>query len=172
MNNSDGTSGKRTPVRQEAHACGALGVAVGTHPAGSIGFDGLMLIRPDGRLNVHTGVGNLGTHSVIDLARVAAEVLQMPWDRVDVIWGDTSKHLPWSPMSVGSQTTHAATRANHAAALDMRRKLQQIAARDLGGGPDDYELGRRTRVPAGESRLVDSHTSSAARRADRARRRV
>ena len=118
-----------------------IGVAVGTHPAGSIGFDGLMLIRPDGRLNVHTGVGNLGTHSVIDLARVAAEVLQMPWERVDVIWGDTSKHLPWSPMSVGSQTTHAATRANHAAALDMRRKLQQIAARDLGGGPDDYELG-------------------------------
>ncbi len=119
-----------------------IGVAVGTHPSGSIGFDGLMVIRPDGRLHVHTGVGNLGTHSVIDLARVAAETLQMPWDRVDVIWGDTSKHLPWSPMSVGSQTTHAATRANHAAALDLKRKLQHIAARDLGGAPGEYQLGQ------------------------------
>ena len=140
-----------------------IGVAVGTHPAGSIGFDGLMLIRPDGRLNVHTGVGNLGTHSVIDLARVAAEVLQMPWDRVDVIWGDTSKHLPWSPMSVGSQTTHAATRANHAAALDLRRKLQQIAARDLGGAPDDYELGEGRVFRRGNPGRGLSYQSAASR---------
>jgi CO/xanthine dehydrogenase Mo-binding subunit len=118
-----------------------LGVAVGPHGAGSIGFDGLMTIRPDGKLYVQSGVGNLGTHSVIDLARVAAEVLAMPWERVEVVWGDTSKHLPWSCLSVGSQTTHAMTRANHAAATDARRKLQEIAARDLGGAPADYELG-------------------------------
>ena len=118
-----------------------IGVAVGPHGSGSIGYDGLMTIRPDGKLYVQTGVGNLGTHSVIDLARVAAEVLQMPWEKVEVIWGDTSKHLPWSPLSVGSQTTHAETRANYAGALDAKRKLQEIAARDLGGSPDDYELG-------------------------------
>ena len=118
-----------------------LGVAVGPHGAGSIGFDGLMTLRPDGKLYVQSGVGNLGTHSVIDLARVAAQVLDMPWERVEVVWGDTSKHLPWSCLSVGSQTTHAMTRANHAAAMDARRKLQEIAARDLGGAPADYELG-------------------------------
>jgi len=33
------------------------------------------------------------------------------------------------------------TRANHAGAMDARKKLQEIAARDLGGNPDDYELG-------------------------------
>jgi CO/xanthine dehydrogenase Mo-binding subunit len=44
-------------------------------------------------------------------------------------------------MSVGSQTTHAMTRANLAGAEDARRKLQEIAARDLGGSPADYELG-------------------------------
>jgi len=33
------------------------------------------------------------------------------------------------------------TRANHAAANDAKRKLQDIAAMDLGGSPDDYELG-------------------------------
>ena len=118
-----------------------LGVAVGTHSAGSVGHDGLMTIRPDGKLYVQSGVGNLGTHSLFDLARVAAELLVIPWEKVEVVWGNTSKHLPYSCMSVGSQTTHAMTRANHAAAMDARRKLQEIAALDLGGGPDDYELG-------------------------------
>ena len=118
-----------------------VGVAIGPHGAGSVGFDGLMTIRPDGRLYVQSGVGNLGTHSVIDLARVAADVLTMPWEKVDVVWGDTSRGLPWTCLSVGSQTTHAMTRANHAAAMDARRKLQEIAVRELGGAPDDYELG-------------------------------
>jgi len=118
-----------------------VGVAVGAHPAGSIGFDGLMTIRPDGKLYVQSGVGNLGTHSVIDLARVAADVLEMPWEKVVVNWGDTSKGLPWTCLSVGSQTTHAMTRANHAGAMDAKKKLQEIAARDLGGAPDDYTIG-------------------------------
>jgi len=118
-----------------------VGVAVGAHPAGSIGFDGLMTIRPDGKLYVQSGVGNLGTHSVIDLARVAADVLEMPWDKVVVNWGDTSKGLPWTCLSVGSQTTHAMTRANHAGAMDARKKLQEIAAKDLGGSPADYTTG-------------------------------
>ena len=118
-----------------------VGVAVGPHGAGSIGYDGLMTIRPDGRLYVQSGVGNLGTHSCIDLARVAAEALAMQWDNVIVNWGSTAKNIPWSAMSVGSQTTHAMTRANLAGAVDARLKLQEIAAHDLGGKASDYALG-------------------------------
>jgi CO/xanthine dehydrogenase Mo-binding subunit len=118
-----------------------VGVAVGPHGSGSVGFDGLMTIRPDGRLYVQSGVGNLGTHSVIDLARVAADVLMVPWEKVEVVWGNNSKHLPWSCLSVGSQTTHAMTRANLAAAVDARKKLQEIAALELGGAPAEYGLG-------------------------------
>ncbi|MFN7915539.1 MAG: xanthine dehydrogenase family protein molybdopterin-binding subunit [Vicinamibacterales bacterium] len=118
-----------------------VGIGVGTHTAGSVGHDGLMTIRPDGRLYVQSGVGNLGTHSVFDLARVAAELLAMPWGKVEVAWGSTARNLPYSCLSVGSQTTHAMTRANHAGAMDARRKLQEIAAHDLGGKPEDYELG-------------------------------
>jgi CO/xanthine dehydrogenase Mo-binding subunit len=118
-----------------------IGVAVGPHGAGSVGFDAIMTLRPDGRLYVQSGVGNLGTHSVFDLARVAADVLAMPWEKVEVTWGNTGKHLPNTCLSVGSQTTHAMTRANYAGAMDVKRKLQEIAAMDLGGSPDDYELG-------------------------------
>jgi xanthine dehydrogenase molybdenum-binding subunit len=130
----------RSGQRQGAKVRG-IGVAVGPHGAGSIGFDGLMIIQPDGKLYVQSGVGNLGTHSCIDLARVAAETLAMPWDKVVVNFGSTAKNVPWSAMSVGSQTTHAMTRANLAGAVDVRLKLQEIAAKDLGGAPADYVLG-------------------------------
>lgn len=119
------------------------GVGIGLSPfvGGSSGFDGLLVIRPDGRLYVHQGIGNLGTHSIADTARAAADVLGMPWDRCEVVWGDSARHLPWSSVQAGSQTTHAHTRANHAAAMDAQRKLQEIAARDLGGAPGDYATG-------------------------------
>jgi CO/xanthine dehydrogenase Mo-binding subunit len=65
----------------------------------------------------------------------------MPWDKVEVVWGNTGKHLPWTCLSVGSQTTHAMTRANFAGAHDAKRKLQEIAAMELGGRPEDFELG-------------------------------
>src|SRR6185503_11447622 len=81
---------------------------------------------------------NLGTHSVIDVTRVAAEVLGMPWDKCVVAWGNTANNLPWTCSSAGSQTTHAMTRANHAGAMDAKRKLQEIGAKAFGGKPDDY----------------------------------
>jgi CO/xanthine dehydrogenase Mo-binding subunit len=65
----------------------------------------------------------------------------MPWDKVVVNWGSTEKNIPWSAMSVGSQTTHAMTRANLAGAVDARLKMQELAAKDLGGAPTDYTLG-------------------------------
>jgi CO/xanthine dehydrogenase Mo-binding subunit len=106
--------------------------------AGSVGFDNIFILKPDGKMYIHTGVGNLGTESMSDTNRVAAEMLGMPWEKVEIAWGDTSKHLPWSCVSGGSQTIHAMTRASHAAATDGIKKLQEIAAKSLGGRPEDY----------------------------------
>ena len=131
--------------------------------AGSVGHDGLLTIRPDGKLYVQSGVGNLGTHSLFDLARVAADLLAVPWEKVEVAWGDTSRHVPYSCLSVGSQTTHAMTRANHAAAMDARRKLQEIAARDLGGRPEDYEIGNERVFRRGSPGSGLSYARAAAR---------
>ena len=117
-----------------------IGVAVSPYIAGSVGFDGLFVIKPDGRLAVQSGVGNLGTHSVTDVHRVVAEVLDVPWEKLDITQGNTAKHLPWTCISGGSQTIHAMTRAAHAAAMDAKAKLQEIAAKDLGGAPADYEV--------------------------------
>lgn len=117
-----------------------LGVAVGCYFGGTPGFDGLLVITPEGRVRFHSGIGNLGTESVIDVHRAGAEVLGVSWDKCDVVWGDTSKHMPYTCVSGGSQTTHAMTRAAHAVGMETRKKLQEIAAKSLGGNPDDYEV--------------------------------
>jgi CO/xanthine dehydrogenase Mo-binding subunit len=117
-----------------------VGVAVSTYSAGSVGFDGLLMIKPDGLLYIQSGIGNHGTGSVSDCHRVSAELLGVAWDKVVVTSGDTSKNLPWTCPSGGSQTIHAMTRAAHAAGMDAKKKLQEIAAKDLGGRPEDYEV--------------------------------
>ncbi|MBI3264683.1 MAG: xanthine dehydrogenase family protein molybdopterin-binding subunit [Acidobacteria bacterium] len=129
----------RSGKRRGSKARG-LGVSVSTFVAGSTGFDGLFVIKPDGHMYIQSGVGNLGTESMTDTNRVAAELVGMPWEKVVLSWGDTSQNLPWTCVSGGSQTTHAMTRAAHAAAMDATKKLQEIAAKDLGGRPEDYEL--------------------------------
>ncbi|HUR33882.1 MAG TPA: xanthine dehydrogenase family protein molybdopterin-binding subunit [Vicinamibacterales bacterium] len=115
-----------------------VGVAVSTFVAGSTGYDGLFVIKPDGNMYINTGVGNLGTESYSDTMRVAAEMMGMPWEKVVLSWGNTANNLPWSCVSGGSQTIHAHTRAAHAAATDAIKKCQEIAAKSLGGKPEDY----------------------------------
>jgi xanthine dehydrogenase molybdenum-binding subunit len=117
-----------------------VGVSISCYSGGTAGFDGLFVIKPDGRVYIQSGVGNLGTESWTDVHRVVAELIGVPWEKCDITWGNTSKNLPWTCPSGGSQTTHAMTRAAHAAAMDGRKKLQEIAAKEFGGKPDDYEV--------------------------------
>ncbi len=117
-----------------------MGVSSSCFVGGSVGYDGLFVIQPDGRIAIQSGIGNLGTESIADVHRVVAEVLDVPWEKCDVTWGNTSKNLPWTCVSGGSQTTHAMTRAAHAAAMDGKKKLQEIAAKTLGGKPEQYEV--------------------------------
>ncbi|GMR24452.1 MAG: xanthine dehydrogenase family protein molybdopterin-binding subunit [Acidobacteriota bacterium] len=117
-----------------------VGVALSSYVAGSRGFDALMVIKPDGKLYVHQGIGNLGTHSTFDTARVACDLLDVPWEDTVVVWGNTAKHLPHSSVQAGSQTTHAHTRANLAAATALKKTLQEVAAKDLGGSPGSYDV--------------------------------
>jgi CO/xanthine dehydrogenase Mo-binding subunit len=135
-----------------------MGVGLGTYTAGSIAMDGLLLVRNDGRVYVHSGIGNLGTGSVMDCSRIVAEELDLAWEQIETVWGNTSKHLAWSSPQAGSQTIHAHTRANLAAAHDLKRKLQEIAALELGGRPESYtvangRVGRMTFAQAAEAAI-------------------
>ncbi len=129
----------RTPKRMGTKVRG-VGVSLSCYVGGTIGFDGLLVIKPDGRINFQSGIGNLGTESVMDVHRAGAEVLGVPWEKCDVVWGNTTKNLPFTCVSGGSQTTHAMTRAAYATAMDAKKKLQEIAAKKLGGKPEQYEV--------------------------------
>ena len=129
----------RTPKRIGTKVRG-VGVAVSCYVGGTTGFDGLLVITPDGRIRFQSGIGNLGTESVMDVHRAGAEVLGVPWEKCDITWGDTAKNLPFTCVSGGSQTTHAMTRAAYATAMDAKKKLQEIAAKNLGGRPEQYEV--------------------------------
>jgi xanthine dehydrogenase molybdenum-binding subunit len=140
------TSGKRNGSKVRG-----VGVAVSAYSAGSMGFDGLLVIKPDGRVMIQSGIGNLGTESVFDVHRVAAEVLGVPWESCDITFGNTSKNVPSTCGQGGSQTTHAMTRAAHAAATDAKKKLQEIAAKTFGGNPESYQLAKGGISGAGRS---------------------
>ena len=129
----------RSPKRMGTKVRG-VGVSLSCYVGGTIGFDGLLVIKPDGRIAFQSGIGNLGTESVIDVHRAGAEVLGVPWEKCDVVWGNTTKNLPFTCVSGGSQTTHAMTRAAYATAMGAKKKLQEIAAKKLGGKPEQYEV--------------------------------
>ncbi len=118
-----------------------IGVGQAFHPAGFSGFDGLVRLLPEGRLHIHTGVGNLGTYSHTGTARIAAETLKCNWESCVVERGDTRRHLPWNIGQFGSNTSFTMARTNYVAAMDAVAKLKEIAANDLGGEPDDYDIG-------------------------------
>ena len=141
---STGTSARRAAASGSGTKVRGVGVAVSTFVAGSIGFDGLFVIKPDGR--VHDPVGHRQSrHRLGDRRAIASRprCSACRGRRCEVVWGNTSKNLPWTCMSGGSQTTHAMTRAAHAAATDAKKKLQEIAAKTLGGTPEQLS-GRRT----------------------------
>jgi len=131
---------KLSGVRTGSKVTG-IGVGQAYHSAGASGFDGLVVITPDGRLNIHTGVGNLGTYSHSATSRVAAEILKIDWENCTIVRGDSRKHLPWNLAQFGSNISYTMTRTNYVAAMDALQKLKEIAAQDLGGNAEDYDIG-------------------------------
>jgi len=118
-----------------------IGVGQAYHSAGRRGYDGLIRIAPDGKIHLHSGVGNLGTYSYASTTRPAADVLRCNWENCVLHYGKSTENLPWSSAQNGSNTSFTHTRANYVAALDAVEKIKAIAAEKLGGTADDYDIG-------------------------------
>ncbi len=140
-----------------------IGIGLGFHSAGGNGFDGLVRIAPDGRIFLHSGVGNLGTYSYADTVRAAAEVLQCKWESCEIVRGSTDKHLPNSSAQGGSNTIFTHTRANWVAAEDAVRKLKEIAAAEFGGSAADYSIGDERVFKTADSSQGMSYGDAAAK---------
>ena len=122
-----------------------------------------MRLTPDGKLHIHSGVGNLGTYSHTATSRVAAEILKCNWENCVVVRGDSRRHLPWSSSQSGSNTSFTMTRTNYVAAMDALEKLKEIAAMDLGGSPDDYDIAGETVFSKDDPEVAMTYAAAAQR---------
>ena len=100
-----------------------LGIGQGYHNAGRSGQDGIVMMGADGRLKIHSGVGNLGTYSYAGTSRAAAEALKMPWESCDIITGRTDNHLPITSPQDGSNSIFTNTRTGRSARMDADRSI-------------------------------------------------
>ena len=147
----------------ERNGSKVIGIGVGQayHSAGAGGFDGLVRITPDGILHIHSGVGNLGTYSYAATSRIVAEALNVDWDNVIIERGDTRKHLPWNFGQFGSNTSFTMSRSNHAAAMDLKQKLLEIAAATHGGSAEDYEIGNEVVTSKADASIQMTYAEAA-----------
>jgi CO/xanthine dehydrogenase Mo-binding subunit len=106
------------------------GVGVGVHSNADVGEDSseaTVKLTADGRAVVYCCVSEAGLGQRSSLCKMAAEVLNMPLERVTLSPPDTSLN-PFELGLVGSRGTYAVGSAVIAAAEDARRKLLEIAA--------------------------------------------
>jgi xanthine dehydrogenase molybdenum-binding subunit len=109
-----------------------VGMGMGLFPS-SLG-QSAALIRLDskGVYHLHVGVTDCGTAAKTTMGLIAAEELGVPFDKIDVIWGDTAL-CPYSVGESGSRTTVYTGTAVVEAARDLKR---QIADKGMPQGND------------------------------------
>jgi len=93
-------------------------------------------LNPDGTATVHVCVSEPGTGQRTSLCKMAAEVLGLSLERVNIAPADTLAN-PFEYGFVGSRGTYAVGTAVIAAAEDAKRKLIKQAAKLLEVKPED-----------------------------------
>ncbi len=115
-----------------------IGIAVGGWPCGMSPAASICRVDNDGTVRVHVGSVDIsGVNS--SLVLIAAEILDIPPDQVELIQGDT-RSGPFAGPSGGSQTTYSVSGAVANAATGVRKKLLQVAAEHFEAAEQDVEL--------------------------------
>ena len=102
------------------------GMAVATMDTFRFPSSARVRAQADGRVVVEAGTQEIGTGQPGVLTLVAAEVLDIPPESVEIRHGDTA--LPEAGMTAGSSATMGVGSAVHAAAGELRDKLAALGA--------------------------------------------
>ena len=98
-----------------------------------------ILMLADGGFSLHSGAADIGTGLDTVMAKVVAEVLNVPLSQVTVMSGDTD-HTPFDTGAYASSGTFFSGNAARLAAEDMKRKILQKAAEYLNEPVEDCVL--------------------------------
>ncbi len=112
-------------------------------------------LNRDGSVRVIAGTQDLGTGTYTFMAQVAAEVLELPLEKVEVFIGDTAV-APYCGSSGGSTTAPSVSPAVRDAAEQMKAKLISGAAAEWGVAEDKlrYAKGEVHEMQGDQSRRI------------------
>ncbi|GAJ01416.1 unnamed protein product, partial [marine sediment metagenome] len=95
-----------------------------------------MKMNEDGSFNLFVGATDLGTGSDTVLAQIAAEVLQVPVEKILVLSSDTDL-TPFDVGAYASSTTYVSGKAVEKCAIDILHQIKRVAVDILQSGESD-----------------------------------
>ena len=95
-----------------------------------------LTLEADGRVNIFTGVPDVGPGYYTVSQQMVCETLGLPPEKVGVVFKDTDS-LPFDPGTGGSKQTNTSGHAVNQLAHEVREKLINLAARELGCQRDE-----------------------------------
>jgi CO/xanthine dehydrogenase Mo-binding subunit len=143
----EGVNGQRTleAVREASGWQAPLGpgrgrgIAMTDRPINAAKSGLTISITEDGSLTAISGIPDVGTGAFTVLKAVLAEQLQLPFDAVSVMGGDTNTALYDAGIG-GSKTTYSSNHSATEATGELKRRLSEAAAERLECSIDDLEL--------------------------------
>jgi carbon-monoxide dehydrogenase large subunit len=115
-----------------SQVAGALGAQAGLWESAQV------RVHPTGKVTVYTGSHSHGQGHETTFAQLAADELQVPFEDVDIVHGDTAA-IPFGMGTYGSRSASVGGAAIHAAVQKIREKGKKIAAHLLEASEADIE---------------------------------
>jgi xanthine dehydrogenase molybdenum-binding subunit len=121
-----------------------IGMGIGTHVSNSwpfcVDYDNAYLaMHQDGSLQLSIGVPEIGCGSGTSLAQLAAEILGIRPEMINVVQGDTAS-TPFDIGSHASRTLYAGGTAVVAAAKQLKQKVLQYCAEAYDMAPENLDI--------------------------------
>jgi xanthine dehydrogenase molybdenum-binding subunit len=115
-----------------------IGMAITERDGGAGPGGAIVKVNVDGSVVVLFGTADIGTGCKTTVPMVAAEVLGVPLERVQVVSGDTET-TPFDPGSFGNRVIHVSGKAAELAARECLRQILETAAPMLQAKPEELE---------------------------------
>ncbi|SFL39978.1 xanthine dehydrogenase family protein molybdopterin-binding subunit [Geodermatophilus ruber] len=134
-----GFPARQRAARDEGRLVG-LGICVYHQITGPGPFEGgSVRVDPTGEVTVVSGAAPMGQGTATMLAQIAADELQVPYDSIKLVFGDTGR-LPFGMGTYASRNAVMAGTALVLAARKVRDKAEELAAHLLEADPADLVL--------------------------------
>lgn len=152
---------KKAHQGQTGHLVRGLGMALfayasGTHPVALELAGARIVMNQDGSVTLQVGATEIGQGSDTVFAQITAETLGLPVAMVHVVTTQDTDITPFDSGAYASRQTFVTGIAVRKAALEVRQKVLEVAARRTGLAPAEMDIRDRMIVETSLGRTVCS----------------